>query len=78
MIVAPPIFTNHTTSIDDFSAIDNKVAGILTRALEEQEISEQEAIVLFRAEGSALRSLIQVADELRRRCLLYTSPSPRD
>ena len=69
MIVAPPIFTSHTTSIDDFSAIDNKVAGILTRALEEQEISEQEAIVLFRAEGSALRSLIQVADELRRRAV---------
>ena len=69
MIVAPPIFTNHTTSIDDFSAIDNKVAGILTRALEEQEISEQEAVVLFSAEGSELRSLIRVADELRRRAV---------
>ena len=70
MIVAPPLFTSsHTTSIDDFSGIDSKFAGILTRALEEQEISEQEAVVLFSAEGSALRSLIRVADELRRRAV---------
>ena len=67
MIVAPSLFANHTSSIDDFSKIDTKVAGILTRALEEQEITEQEAVVLFKAEGCELRSLIQVADELRRR-----------
>ncbi len=69
MTVAIPLFTSHTTSIDDFSEIDSKFAGILTRALEEQEISEHEAVVLFSAEGSELRSLIRVADELRRRAV---------
>ena len=69
MTVAIPLLARHTTSVDDFSGIDRKLAGILTRALEEQEISEHEAVVLFSAEGSELLSLIRVADELRRRAV---------
>ena len=69
MTVAIPLLASHTTSVDDFSGIDRKLAGILTRALEEQEISEHEAVILFSAEGSELLSLIRVADELRRRAV---------
>ena len=69
MNVNTPVFSNSTTSIDDFVDIDTKFADILTRALEEREINEDEAVILFSAEGSELRSLIQVADELRRRAV---------
>ena len=80
MNVNTPVFSSSTTSIDDFVDIDTKFADILTRALEEREINEDEAVILFSAEGSELRSLIQVADELRRRAVgqIITYVSVRD
>ena len=69
MTVSTSLFSSRTAKIDDFLDVDTQVADILTRALEEREISEDEAVILFSAEGSELRSLIQVADELRRRAV---------
>jgi 7,8-didemethyl-8-hydroxy-5-deazariboflavin synthase CofH subunit len=48
-------------------AIDPTVARILDKSLEGKDISQEEAVVLFDAEGSALNPLILAADELRRR-----------
>jgi FO synthase subunit 2 len=49
------------------SAIDPAVARILARSLEGRDISAEEAVALFDAEGPALNPLILAADELRRR-----------
>jgi FO synthase subunit 2 len=49
------------------NAIDPAVACILDKSLEGKDISPEEAVVLFDAEGLALNSLILTADELRRR-----------
>jgi 7,8-didemethyl-8-hydroxy-5-deazariboflavin synthase CofH subunit len=49
------------------AAIDPAVARILDKSLEGKDISQEEAIVLFDAEGPALNPLILAADELRRR-----------
>ncbi|UCH87849.1 MAG: 5-amino-6-(D-ribitylamino)uracil--L-tyrosine 4-hydroxyphenyl transferase CofH [Dehalococcoidia bacterium] len=48
-------------------AIDPAVARILDKSLEGRDISQEEAAVLFDAEGPALNPLILAADELRRR-----------
>jgi len=48
-------------------AIDPAVARILDKSLEGKDISQEEAVVLFDAEGPALNPLILAADELRRR-----------
>jgi 7,8-didemethyl-8-hydroxy-5-deazariboflavin synthase CofH subunit len=48
-------------------AIDPAVARILTKSLDGKDISSEEAVVLFDAEGPALHALILTADELRRR-----------
>jgi FO synthase subunit 2 len=47
--------------------IDPAVARILDKSLEGEDISQEEAAVLFDAEGPALNPLILAADELRRR-----------
>jgi len=49
------------------AAIDPAVARILDKSLEGRDISQEEATVLFDAEGPALNPLILAADELRRR-----------
>ena len=49
------------------SAIEPNVAHILDRALEGQDISAEEAVVLFEASGLELSALVMTADELRRR-----------
>jgi len=48
-------------------AIDPAVARILDKSLEGKDISPEEAVVLFDAEGPALNPLILAADEVRRR-----------
>ena len=48
-------------------AIDPAVARILDKSLEGKDISQEEAVVLFDAEGPARNPLILAADELRRR-----------
>jgi FO synthase subunit 2 len=48
-------------------AIDPAVARILDKGLEGKDISQEEAVVLFDAEGPTLSPLILAADELRRR-----------
>jgi FO synthase subunit 2 len=48
-------------------AIEPAVARILDKSLEGKDISQEEAVVLFDAEGPALNTLILTADELRRR-----------
>ncbi|MGQ9572411.1 MAG: 5-amino-6-(D-ribitylamino)uracil--L-tyrosine 4-hydroxyphenyl transferase CofH [Dehalococcoidia bacterium] len=48
-------------------AIDPAVARILDMALEGKDISQEEAAILFDAEGPALNALVLAADELRRR-----------
>ena len=48
-------------------AIDPAVARVLNKSLEGKDISQEEAVVLFDAEGPALNPLILAADELRRR-----------
>jgi FO synthase subunit 2 len=48
-------------------AIDPAVARILDKSLEGRDISPEEAVVLFDADGPALNPLILAADELRRR-----------
>ena len=48
-------------------AIDPAVARILDKSLEGKDISQEEAVVLFDAEGPALNPLILAADEVRRR-----------
>ena len=48
-------------------AIDPAVARVLDKSLEGKDISQEEAVVLFDAEGPALNPLILAADELRRR-----------
>ena len=45
------------------------VARVLERALEEREISADEAVRLFSANGCELQALLWVADELRRRAV---------
>ncbi len=45
------------------------VARVLERALEEREISADEAVRLFSASGRELQALLRVADELRRRAV---------
>ncbi len=45
------------------------VARVLERALEEREISADEAVRLFSASGCELQALLWVADELRRRAV---------
>ena len=52
-----------------FDGLNPAVARVLDRALEEREISTDEAILLFSARGQELHSLICVADELRRRAV---------
>jgi FO synthase subunit 2 len=47
-------------------AIDPAVARILDKSLEGKDISQEEAAVLFDAEGPALNPLILAADEVRR------------
>ena len=49
------------------AAIDPAVARILDKSLQGEDISPDEAVVLFDAEGPALNPLILAADELRRR-----------
>lgn len=49
------------------SAIDPTVAHMLDRALEGQDISAEEAVVLFDTSGLELSALVMTADELRRR-----------
>ena len=49
------------------AAIDPAVARILDKSLEGKDISQEEAAILFDAEGPALNPLILAADELRRR-----------
>ncbi|OMH39449.1 7,8-didemethyl-8-hydroxy-5-deazariboflavin synthase subunit CofH [Motiliproteus sp. MSK22-1] len=51
------------------SAIDPQVSTILTAALEGQEVSEAEAVILFQAEGTELEALVAVADLLRSRAV---------
>jgi len=51
------------------AAIDPAVARILDKSLEGKDISQEEAVVLFDAEGPALNPLILAADELRRRAV---------
>jgi len=48
-------------------AIDPAVARVLDKSLEGKDISQEEAVALFDAEGPALNPLILAADELRRR-----------
>jgi FO synthase subunit 2 len=48
-------------------ATEPAVARILAKSLEGKDISQEEAVVLFDAEGPALNTLILTADELRRR-----------
>ena len=48
-------------------AIEPAVARILAKSLEGKDISQEEAVVLFDAEGPALDTLILAADELRHR-----------
>jgi len=48
-------------------AIDPTVARILDKSLQGKDISQEEAVVLFDAEGPALNPLILAADEVRRR-----------
>lgn len=52
-----------------FDGLNPGVARVLDRALEEREISIEEAILLFSATGQELHSLVCVADELRRRAV---------
>jgi FO synthase subunit 2 len=47
--------------------VDREVARILDRALDGQDISVDEAVTLFGANGPSLTATIQAADELRRR-----------
>jgi len=49
------------------SATDPAVACILDKSMEGRDITAEEAVALFDAEGPALNTLILVADELRRR-----------
>ena len=49
------------------SAIDPKVAHILDRALDGQDVSAEEGEVLFDTSGLELSALVMTADELRRR-----------
>jgi len=51
------------------AAIDPAVARILDKSLEGKDISQEEAVVLFDAEGPALNPLILAADEMRRRAV---------
>lgn len=51
----------------DTRNIDPVVAEILQRSLGEKELSVEDAVELFECGGEELKSLIQVADELRRR-----------
>jgi len=48
-------------------AIDPAVARVLDKSLEGKDISPEEAVVLFDAEGPALNPIVLAADELRRR-----------
>ncbi len=47
--------------------IDPEVAAILTRALEERDLTEAEGTKLFAAKGPELQALVAAADHLRRR-----------
>ncbi|MBI3327701.1 MAG: 5-amino-6-(D-ribitylamino)uracil--L-tyrosine 4-hydroxyphenyl transferase CofH [Nitrospinae bacterium] len=49
------------------SAIEPNVSHILDRALEGQDISAEEAVLLFEASGLELSAVVMTADELRRR-----------
>ena len=49
------------------SALDPKVGGILSRALEGRDISAEEATALFDTSGLEYHGVVIVADELRRR-----------
>ncbi|MBI4640345.1 MAG: radical SAM protein, partial [Candidatus Tectomicrobia bacterium] len=49
------------------SSIDSKVARILDRALEGNDISVEDALLLFDTSGLELSALVMTADELRRR-----------
>ncbi len=50
------------------SSVDREVAGVLDRALSGEDISVDEAVALFEAEGSAnLNAIMLAADDLRRR-----------
>jgi FO synthase len=46
--------------------VEAEVRGILRKALAHRPITDEEALVLFEAEGSALEALCRAADELRR------------
>ena len=47
------------------SAISPAIARILTQSLEGNDISENDAILLFKASGRDLNATVAVADELR-------------
>ena len=49
------------------SNLDPRVAGILNRALEGQDISAQDAEALFETSGAEYNAVVMTADELRRR-----------
>jgi FO synthase subunit 2 len=53
--------------MDDFSNIDPVIADILSRALDNRELSVKDGIELFECNGPELNALAQVADELRSR-----------
>jgi FO synthase len=49
--------------------LDREIAGALARAAAGRQITDAEALALFRAEGPALEALCEVADELRRQAV---------
>ena len=59
------------TSVKDLetmiSAVNSSTATVLDRALSGEDITPEEAVVLFNAEGEDYHALVMAADELRRR-----------
>ena len=49
------------------SAVNSSTATVLDRALSGEDITPEEAVVLFNAEGEDYHALVMAADELRRR-----------
>ncbi len=61
--------SSSSMSIQMLAGIKPAVARVLERALEEREISSEEAVLLFSATGRELKVLVRVADELRQRAV---------